>query len=69
MAQLSDEELAPYRDLIHITETANGATITPADDSPEANEAMREITLLVYRKMAAEAAYDDDDDDFGEPDG
>lgn len=68
MAQLTDEDLALYRDLIHITETDGGAVITPADDSPQALAAMKELTLLVASKLAAETVYDDDDDDFGEPD-
>lgn len=62
MAQLSAEDLAPYADLIIVTETADGATIEPADDSEQAQAVMKEITLLVYRKMAAEAAYGHGDD-------
>lgn len=62
MAQLTDEDLAPYRDLIIITETADGATIEPVDDSAEAHMAMKAIALLVYRAMAEQACYDDEDD-------
>ena len=66
MAALTDEDLAPYRDLIIITETANGATIEPLDDSAEAHMGMKAIALLVYRAMAKQACYgyDDDEDDL-----